>query len=102
MPQINEWIRCYLVFLNHFDFDEYLRIYPGNNKTTSINEYLSNPVFDKCESIGINWLIYSDNNLLFYDNRTVLERFTSPNYNDVDNKFVKSIIRGKLNKKLFS
>ena len=54
-----------------------------------------------CGKIGINWLIYSDNNLLFYDNRTVLERFTSPNYNDVDNKFVKSIIRGNLNKKLF-
>ena len=99
---IYEKYKTKCAWISFFDFDEYLRIYPGDNKTTSINEYLSNPVFDKCESIGINWLIYSDNNLLFYDNRTVLERFTSPSYNDVDNKFVKSIIRGNLNKKLFS
>lgn len=90
-------------WISFFDFDEYLKILPNNytNITISIKEYLSNPIFSKCESIGINWLIYSDNNLLHYDNRTLIERFTSPNYNDIDNKFVKSIIRGNLNKKIF-
>ena len=36
MPQINEWIRCYLVFLNHFDFDEYLEKSDDDFMTTSL------------------------------------------------------------------
>ena len=71
------------------------------NKFISIKEYLTNPIFEKCESISINWLLYSDNNLLFYENRSVIERFTLPNYLHKENKLVKSIIKGNLNKKVF-
>ena len=81
--------------------DEYIRMYSEENTIISINQYLANPIFKKCESISINWLIFSDSNLLYYDNRSVLERFTSPNYKDRKNIVVKSIIRGNLNKKVF-
>ena len=73
-----------------------------DNKLISIKQYLSNPLFKKCESISINWLIYSDNNLLYYDNRSIYERFTSPLYKHRENRLVKSIVRGNLNKLVFT
>ena len=87
-------------WLNFFDSDEFLVLNPQNGKNISIQEYLNNPRFDKCEAILINWLMYSDNGLLHYDNRTLFERFTEPEDND-QNKFVKSIVRGGLNKTIF-
>ena len=88
-------------WISFFDIDEYLRMNSEDNKIISIKEYLSNPLFSKCDAICINWLIYPDNNLIYYDNRSVQERFTSPNYNDIDNTFVKTIVRGNLNKQVF-
>jgi len=89
-------------WISFFDIDEYLRMYSENNSIISVKKYLSNPIFNKCESISINWLMYSDNNLLYYDNRSVLERFTTPLYKNRENRLVKSIVRGNLNKKVFS
>ena len=43
-----------------------------------INDYLYNSKYDKCESILLNWVMYGDNDLVRYDNRTVIERFTKP------------------------
>ena len=54
------------------DFDEYLFIEKDHN----INQYLYNKRFEKCQSILFNSKIYDDNNLLHYDNRTLLKRFT--------------------------
>ena len=98
---IYEKYKTKCAWISFFDIDEYLRINSEDNQIISIKEYLSNPIFEKCESICINWLIYSDNNLLFYDNRSVLERFTSPNFTHKENRLVKSIVRGNLNKKVF-
>ena len=88
-------------WISFFDIDEYLQMHLENNKSITIKGYLSNSIFEKCEAICINWLIYPDNNLLYYDNRSVLERFTSPNYQHKENRLVKSIVRGNLNKKIF-
>ena len=88
-------------WISFFDFDEYLKMYSEDNHIITINQYLSNPIFKKCESISLNWLIYSDNNLLSYDNRSTLERFPIPLYSNRENRVVKSIIRGNLNKKVF-
>ena len=85
----------------YFDFDEYLEIFFNKNETLSLQQFLSNQIFSKCESISFNWLIYTDNDLIFYDNRTLLERFTTPNYFNRDNVHVKSIVRGNLNKIIF-
>ena len=53
------------------DMDEYLII--KNNQT--LKEYLSDKVFDKCDSIKIHWKMSSDNNLLHYENKSLFERF---------------------------
>ena len=83
-------------WISFFDFDEFLRIKNGTQNST-VQNYLSNPKFDKCNVVLINWLVYSDNELINYDNRTLNERFTSYIYENEDNRFVKSIIRGNLN-----
>ena len=69
------------------DMDEYLIV--QNNQT--LKEYLSDKVFDKCDSIKIHWKMSSDNNLLHYENKSLFERFKEP-YLRSDH--VKSIMRG--------
>ena len=84
-----------------FDFDEYLEVFFEKNKTLKLQQFLSSSIFSKCESILFNWLIYNDNDLIQYDNRTLLERFPIPNMRDRDNVFVKPVVRGNLNKTIF-
>ena len=84
-----------------FDFDEYLDIHFQPNISLRLQNFLPNKMFDKCEAILFNWLIYTDNDLIYYDNRTLLERFPIPNYIDKSNFVVKSIVRGGLNKTIF-
>ena len=84
-----------------FDFDEYLEVHFEKNKNLVLKDFLSNDIFNKCESILFNWLIYTDNNLLYYDNRPLQKRFTEPYYECEDNKYVKSIVRGNINKTIF-
>jgi hypothetical protein len=78
--QLPSYNHCYGKYRNQFDyisfldFDEFIII--QNNK--SINDYLYDSKFDKCESILLNWEMYGDNDLVKYDNRTMIERFTKP------------------------
>ena len=76
-----------------FDFDEFLYFKDNNTNATT---YLSNEKFKKCEIIKINWLIYDDNDLLYYENKKIYERFIRPNYEDDSNIFVKSIVKGNI------
>ena len=48
-----------------FDFDEYLEMHFESNKSLILNEFLPNPIFNNCEAILFNWLIYSDNDLVY-------------------------------------
>ena len=80
-------------WLSFFDFDEFLDIKPYAN---TIQEFLSNKRYEKCITIKINFLFYSDNELLYYDNRTVQERFTKPLRRHGSNGFVKITVRGGL------
>ena len=84
-----------------FDFDEFLEVHFENNQSLTLNEFLTNEIFDKCEAILFNWLLYGDNELIYYDNRSVIERFKEPYYQTRANSFVKSILRGGLNKTVF-
>ena len=72
-----------------FDFDEYLFI----NGTESLNNYIYNKRFEKCQSILFNWYFYDDNDLDKYDKRKVLERFKRPKYKV---STVKSMVRGDI------
>ena len=79
-------------WLSFFDIDEFLEI----KKHNSIKEFLSEKKFEKCENIKINWIMYSDNGLTYYDGRKVQERFTDPLLNDSANIHIKSTIRGHM------
>ena len=77
-------------WIGFLDFDEFLFI---ENKET-IKSYLYHERFNKCQSIFFNWILFNDNNLIKYDNRSLINRFTSPTlkYNQG-----KSFVRGKIN-----
>lgn len=83
-------------WMSFFDFDEYLEFRSINN-TINIQNYFSKSKFEKCNVILINWVIFNDNNIAKYDNRSLNERFTNPLFYSESNKFVKSIIKGNLN-----
>ena len=69
--------------------DEYL--YIEDNK--SINNYLNENSFNKCQSIFFNWIMYNDNDLVRYDNRKLKDRFTKAIANSNEGK---SFVRGNI------
>ena len=98
-PQCLAFRHCYdshrreYDWLSFFDFDEFLEVRP---KAKNIQEFLGNQRYEKCDNIKINFLIYGDNELLYYDNRPVQERFSVPNYKQPNNVVIKSTVRGGL------
>ena len=84
-----------------FDFDEFLEVHFEQNKSLPFKDFLTNKIFDNCEAVLFNVLVYTDNNLVHYDNRPLNVRFTEPNYNHQANDLVKAIVRGNLNKTIF-
>jgi len=59
----------YMAFI---DVDEYLTLSPS----LSLDGFLGR--FDDSDLIKLNWMCYTDNGLLHYDDRSVIERFTEP------------------------
>ena len=93
--QFPSYMNCYkkygeqFDFLLFLDFDEFIHI---ENKI-DINSFLYNEKFKKCETIVLNWVMFGDNDLIKYDNRTMIERFTKPIfYRDLG----KSIVRANI------
>jgi len=85
---------CYDKNKNKFDWilmvdmDEFLYI-----KKDTLKNYLLKPVFNKCDFIKINWILPSDNGQLYYENKSLFERFKGPYKKS---RFIKSIIRGNI------
>lgn len=83
-----------------FDFDEFLTLV----KDTNIKDYLSRECFKNTNQILINWKLYTDNDLVYDDGRSCLERFTTPmdinkyvQYGDIkENQHIKCIVRTKI------
>lgn len=78
-----------------FDVDEFLTLVQDKN----IKDYLDR--FKDVDVVKVNWMIFTDNNLVTDDGRGCLERFTEPmeydkhvTYNFPQNYHVKSIVRG--------
>lgn len=71
-----------------FDADEFLVL--GDQFDNDVKKYLSQDCFKNKDSIMINWDVRDDNNLIYYDSRPCMERFTKPTKNG--NWHVKSII----------
>ena len=69
-PQMRIYYDCYNKNLDRFDWlifndiDEYLYLKNYNNIKTFLNQFK----FRKCENIQLNWLLYTDNNLMYYQN----------------------------------
>ena len=82
-------------WISFYDFDEFLELKEGN-KSLTVQSYFTEEKFENCDVILINWLVFSDNNLLKYENKPVTERFTKALYESKVNIFVKSIIKGNI------
>lgn len=100
---IRVWNDCYLNnydyydWLIFYDIDEYIYL----KNYTSIKAFLSEPRFQKCPKIYLNWVIHTDNNLINYDNRTLHERFPEVEINAKkknNNSYgsVKTILKGHI------
>jgi len=94
---------CYLKnnknydWLIFFEFDEYVFL----KDFYSIKAYLNDYRFYHCKKIYLNWLMHTDNNLLYYDNRPLSVRF--PEIENLTRRkikgglsTIKSIIRGRI------
>jgi hypothetical protein len=105
--QIYVYNDCYKEYCNEydwimfFDFDEFLSF--TNDKYKTIDEYLSEEMFNEFKMIHVNWLVYGDNGRLRYENEPLQKRFTKPISSDLcvsdnvpENFHIKSIIRGGL------
>lgn len=102
--QLKAYQDCYdrhngeLDWLLYCDIDEFLCLNGYNN----ICDFLSQDKFNGFDMIHINWKTYDDNDLVSYEDKPVMQRFTRvkeplnfrKNYNFPENYHVKSIIRG--------
>ena len=80
---IYDWIIFY-------DADEFINL----KNYTNIKDFLNEHKFSKCQSIYLNWIFHSDNNLLYYNNRSLFKRF--PNVIIKKTSLGKTIIRGNI------
>ena len=98
-PQLDAYIDCYeknnknYSWLSFYDIDEFLELKPNN---ITIQEFLDNERYKKCQNIKINWVEYTDNDLIHYENKSVIERFTSKSLNNYEKIHIKSTPRGNL------
>ena len=102
-PQANAYKDCqeknYMKYdwLIFYDMDEY--IYLKNYK--NIKNFLNSKKFNKCQRIQLNWIFHTDNNLIYYDNRTLAKRFPEREQKARGKKKggvqgIKSILRGHI------
>ena len=80
-----------------FDFDEFLVLSEGDDINTFMRRY------EKFDCLLVNWMVMDDNDLVHYDDRPQMERFTRPmdydrhvSYNKPENNHVKCLVRGGL------
>ena len=77
-PQMMIYYDCYNKYHDKYDWllfndiDEYLFLKNNNN----IKVFLYQNKFKECQNIQLNWLLYTDNNLLHYENKSLIKRFT--------------------------
>lgn len=102
--QLQAYSHCSRTFGNQcdwiafFDMDEFLELKDAG----SVNEYLSDPVFENFGIIHINWKCFTDNGHLEYSPEPLNIRFTTPAPIDIlnirekepENHFCKSFVRG--------
>ena len=98
-PQMRAYYDCYekhskeYDWLSFFDIDEYLMLKP---KGIKIQRFLENKRYKDCPIVKINWLMFSDNGQISYENKPITKRFPKPSLNQNAGIHVKSIMRGNM------
>lgn len=70
-----------------FDIDEYLEIY---SKYNSLSDFLND--FNDFDSVHVQWKMYGDNNQIYYNNKSLFERFKTKE-NEFNNRHIKQILK---------
>ena len=78
-------------WLIFYDIDEFIYLKNINN----IKDFLNQKKFNNCQSIYLNWVIHTDNNLKYYNNKSLAKRFTEI-YKNKNYCNGKTIIRGDI------
>ena len=78
-------------WLIFYDMDEFIYL----KKIINIKDFLNQKKFNKCQSIYLNWVIHTDNNLKYYYNKSLAQRFTEI-YKNKNYCNGKTIIRGNI------
>ena len=103
--QLRAYTECYIEYESKYDWIAYVDIdeYITLVREETIEAYLSQDKFNEFNIIKLNWLIYGDNDNVRYENKPVIERFTTPcdldlahYYDFPQNYHIKSIVRGGL------
>ena len=81
-------------WLSFYDIDEHLEI--KLNNTHTIQNFFNDQRFKICKVIKINWFAYNDNNRLYYEKKSLKERFTEGTKYLYENRHVKVSVRGNL------
>ena len=96
-PQFEIYNDCYknnykvYDWLIFYDIDEFINLKNYSN----IKYFLNERKFKKCKSIYLNCFRHTDNDLLYYDNRSLVERFPKIKWNS-KMYTLKTIMRGNL------
>ena len=80
-------------WISFFDMDEFLEL---NEKYNKIQDFLNDKIFEKCQNIKINWLLSINDQVLYFENKPLLQRIKNFNYRASGNKHIKSTVRGNL------
>ena len=88
-------------WLIFFEMDEFIFLRNFSN----LKDFLEQKIFNKCQRVQLNWFIHTDNNLIYYDKRSLKERFPVKKYIFNDKKLpgstlVKSILKGNVDVKI--
>ena len=82
-------------WLIFYDIDEFIYLHNYKN----IKKFLNQKKFNNCEVICLNWIEHTDNNKLYYENKSLVERFKQiQKLNKKGKKYpqVKPILRGHI------
>ena len=100
-PQLKIYEKCYNSNKNKFDWfiffdiDEFIHL----NNYNGIKDFLNEKKFKNCKLIYFSCVRHTDNDLIFYDNRSLIERFPIVLWNSSMHT-LKTIMRGKIKDKV--
>ena len=78
-------------WLIFYEVDEYIYL----KNYTDIKKFLNEDKFNHCQTVQLNWLMHTDNDNIYYENKPLKSRFPDSN-KSIKFTAIKSILRGKI------